>query len=641
MSVGTRGKISRANTTDWRTALFATRAPGWSILIRLLVGLVVFFPEGIQKLVFPDILGAGRFTHIGIPYPDFTGPFVGVVEIVCGALIILGLLTRLAAVPLIVIMIVAIVSTRVSDPARPRFLDFSRAKNAALRLLEHDARGARGSLHAARLALPRDRRRRKMVAGRAAEPKPIAVAGGIKRTGDRTTDMASDQRIASDQRASTPFEVLRAFSKLGVSCFGGPIAHIGYFREEFVVRRRWLDEQAFVDLVALCQFLPGPASSQVGFSIGLMRGGYLGGLAAWTGFTLPSAIILVLFAYGAGALSGPIGSGLLHGLKLVAVAIVAQAVWGMARTLCPDRERASIAVVAALIILFSTSSVAQIGAIAIGGVAGLWLCRGAAAPPPGGHMILPVSRTAGLVALACFLCVARRPADLTEPVAGAGGGLVRRILPFGRTGLWRRSRRPAAVTSGIRCAGLGQRQHVPRRLWRGAGGSGAALHFCRLSRHRGQPFATWRSWRSSWSDRYFSSRYIDPARHAAVLGQLPKTSWRAGHNARRQRRRRRSACSRSLQSGLDQFGQRRGDFAVALVAFVLLTVWRAPPLLVVIVSALGGAGLALADWLRRDEQRGISTLLCRPFAEHVPSRLSPVCSPISRRRCSIRSCRSF
>lgn len=125
--------------------------------------------------------------------------------------------------------------------------------------------------------------------------------------------------------------MLLAFGKLGVSCFGGPIAHIGYFREEFVVRRRWLDEQAYADLVALCQFLPGPASSQVGFSIGLMRAGYGGALAAWTGFTMPSAIALVLFAYGAGALSGPAGLGLLHGLKLVAVAIVAQAVWGMSR----------------------------------------------------------------------------------------------------------------------------------------------------------------------------------------------------------------------------------------------------------------------------------------------------------------------
>ena len=178
---------------------------------------------------------------------------------------------------------------------------------------------------------------------------------------DDATTLAADAVAAKRGLLGSPLEVLLVFLKLGVSSFGGPIAHIGYFREEFVVRRRWLDEQAFVDLVALCQFLPGPASSQVGFSIGLMRAGYAGGLAAWTGFTLPSAIVLVLFAYGAGALTGPLGAGLLHGLKLVAVAIVAQAVWGMARTLCPDRERASIAVAAALIILFSTSSIAQIG----------------------------------------------------------------------------------------------------------------------------------------------------------------------------------------------------------------------------------------------------------------------------------------
>src|SRR5215469_12653288 len=126
------------------------------------------------------------------------------------------------------------------------------------------------------------------------------------------------------KRSGSAIEVLLAFAKLGVSCFGGPIAHIGYFRQEFVVRRRWLDEHAYADLVALCQFLPGPASSQVGFSLGLMRAGYLGGLAAWVGFTLPSAIALVLFAYGATILTGPIGSGILHGLKLVAVAIVAQ-----------------------------------------------------------------------------------------------------------------------------------------------------------------------------------------------------------------------------------------------------------------------------------------------------------------------------
>ena len=200
-----------------------------------------------------------------------------------------------------------------------------------------------------------------------------------------------------EQHVGSPLEVLLIFLRLGVTCFGGPIAHIGYFREEFVVRRRWLDEHAYADLVGLCQFLPGPASSQVGFSLGLMRAGYLGGLAAWTGFTLPSAIALVLFAYGAGALSGPIGTGLLHGLKLVAVAIVAQAVWGMARTLCPDRQRASIAVIAALVILFSTSSVAQIGAIALGGIAGAWLCR-ASPSSVGGHVTVPVSRRMGLLA---------------------------------------------------------------------------------------------------------------------------------------------------------------------------------------------------------------------------------------------------
>jgi chromate transport protein ChrA len=179
----------------------------------------------------------------------------------------------------------------------------------------------------------------------------------------------------------SPLEVFRIFAKLGFTCFGGPIAHIGYFREEFVVRRKWIDEHAYADLVGLCQFLPGPASSQVGFSIGLMRAGYLGGFAAWTGFTLPSAALLVLFAYGAGALQGPVGQGLLHGLKLTAVAIVAQAVWGMARNLCPDRERASITVVAALLILLSAASIAQIGAIVLGGVAGLWLCRSEAPAP--------------------------------------------------------------------------------------------------------------------------------------------------------------------------------------------------------------------------------------------------------------------
>src|SRR5258705_6398227 len=192
-------------------------------------------------------------------------------------------------------------------------------------------------------------------------------------------------------QTGSALEVLLVFLKLGVSSFGGPIAHLGYFRDEFVVRRRWLDEPAYADLVGLCQFLPGPASSQVGFSIGLMRAGPLGGIAAWAGFTLPSAVAMVLFAFGVDALGSPTGTGLLHGLKLVAVAIVAQAAWGMAHTLCPDRARASIAVVAALIILFSTSAVSPIAAIIFRGLARLWV-RPGAAPPTTGHIAVPGSR---------------------------------------------------------------------------------------------------------------------------------------------------------------------------------------------------------------------------------------------------------
>src|SRR5580698_6386045 len=142
--------------------------------------------------------------------------------------------------------------------------------------------------------------------------------------------------------AGSPLEVLCVFLKLGLTSFGGPVAHLGYFRREFVVRRAWLDERAYADLVALCQFLPGPASSQTGFAIGLMRAGYIGGLVAWAGFTLPSALAMTLFAYVQGTLKAPAGEGLLHGLKLVAVAIVAQAVMGMAQSLTPDRPRAAI-----------------------------------------------------------------------------------------------------------------------------------------------------------------------------------------------------------------------------------------------------------------------------------------------------------
>jgi chromate transporter len=165
-------------------------------------------------------------------------------------------------------------------------------------------------------------------------------------------------------------EVFVAFLVLGLSAFGGPVAHLAYFRTEFVERRRWLDDQRYADLVALCQFLPGPASSQVGMALGLARAGWPGALAAWTGFTLPSALAMILFAQAVGAWSWLATSGAVHGLKLATVAVVAHALLGMAKSLCPDRDRAAIAIGAALIALLAPGSAGQVAAIMLGGVAG-------------------------------------------------------------------------------------------------------------------------------------------------------------------------------------------------------------------------------------------------------------------------------
>ncbi|MBN3751916.1 chromate efflux transporter [Paraburkholderia sp. Tr-20389] len=187
--------------------------------------------------------------------------------------------------------------------------------------------------------------------------------------------MESESTSRRETRTGSAFEVLRVFLLLGCTCFGGPIAHIGYFRREFVERRRWLDDTTFTDLFALCQFLPGPASSQVGFSIGLLRAGWWGGLAAWLGFTLPSAILMAGFARIAGLLDNAIGQGLVHGLKLVAVAVVAQAIWDMARRLCADRVRAAIALAALAVLSMLVTVYAQIIVIAGGALLGLMFCR--------------------------------------------------------------------------------------------------------------------------------------------------------------------------------------------------------------------------------------------------------------------------
>ena len=181
-------------------------------------------------------------------------------------------------------------------------------------------------------------------------------------------------------RLAAVLEVLGVATRLGLTSFGGPVAHLGYFRREYVVRRRWLDEQTYADVVALCQFLPGPASSQVGIAVGILRAGLAGGLAAWLGFTLPSAILLVLFARSIRGLDLS-SAGWLLGLKIAAVAVVAQAVWGMARALGPDRERATIAVVAAVVVTAWPGAWGQVLVIVVAGLIGPRRLPGAAEGP--------------------------------------------------------------------------------------------------------------------------------------------------------------------------------------------------------------------------------------------------------------------
>src|SRR5215831_6373833 len=213
---------------------------------------------------------------------------------------------------------------------------------------------------------------------------------------------ASFAVVIGHQRGSA-LEVLRVFSRLGLTSFGGPVAHLGYFRAEFVERRHWLDEPAFADIVALCQFLPGPASSQVGISLGILRAGLPGAFAAWLGFTMPSALAMILFGYGVTAVGDLSHAAWLHGLKIVAVAVVAQAVWGMARNLCPDRERATVAVGAAILALAVPAAPGQIGAIVAGGLIGWAVLRNVAALPPEAPLAIHLPRSWSVTAAITFL----------------------------------------------------------------------------------------------------------------------------------------------------------------------------------------------------------------------------------------------
>jgi chromate transporter len=389
-------------------------------------------------------------------------------------------------------------------------------------------------------------------------------------------------------------EVFRAYLKLGITSFGGPIAHLGYFRNELVLRRGWIDESGYADLIALCQFLPGPASSQVGFSLGILRGGgLLGGLAAWTAFTLPSALLLLAFAHGASLFTGPGGSGAIHGLKIVAVAVVAQAVWGMARTLASDRPRAVIAVAAVVMVDFLPGAwLGQLSAIALGAAAGLIVCRDGEPQSNKSGLHFPISRRAAVVALlAFFVLLVLLPigAQLTQSQglalfdafyrAGAlvfGGGHV--VLPLLRTEVVD----PGWISPDTFIAGYGATQAVPGPIFTFAAYLGAVMK----AEPRGVPGAV------------ISLVAIFLPGMLLVYGTLP--FWarlRKDLLAQAAMRGANAAVVGILAAALYDPVWRSAilnpqDFALGLVAFVLLTVWSTPPWIVVVISAAAGAALA-------------------------------------------------
>lgn len=387
-------------------------------------------------------------------------------------------------------------------------------------------------------------------------------------------------------------EVFGVFLKLGLTSFGGPVAHLGYFRNELVLRRRWIDEDGFADLVALCQFLPGPASSQTGFALGLLRGGPLGACLAWAAFTLPSAILLVLLALGAPAIDGPLGVALVHGLKIVAVAVVAQAVWGMAGSLAPDPTRAAIALASVMVVTLGGGASGQIAAIGLGGMAGLWLCRTGQRPVVG-RLHLGISRRAGMVALALFallLLVLPLLAGRSQGIAlfdafyrsGAlvfGGGHV--VLPLLRAEVVG----PGWIDRDTFLAGYGAAQAVPGPLftfaaWLGAlmtlppsGPAGAAIALVAvflpglLLLIGALPF--WDALRT----RPRAQAMMRGA-NAAVVGILGAALydpvWTSAIKA-------------------------PPDFALALAGFLSLAVWKFPPWSVVVICAAGSVALGLGQ----------------------------------------------
>ncbi|WP_300340332.1 chromate efflux transporter [Accumulibacter sp.] len=384
-----------------------------------------------------------------------------------------------------------------------------------------------------------------------------------------------------------PWTVFLIFLRLGLSSFGGPVAHLGYFRDEFVNRRRWLSDRAYADLVALCQFLPGPASSQVGISIGLSRAGYAGALAAWTGFTLPSAVALIVFALGISSWGDAVPAGVLDSLKVVAVAVVAQAVWGMARNLCVGTTRITIMAVATCAVLAWPGASGQVGVIVVAGFLGLLLFKGA---PDAAHEPLPmtISRRGGCFWLALFLLllvglpvVAQAWPERTLAMIDAfyragslvfGGGhvvlplLQAEVVPSG----W--------VSNESFLAGYGAAQAVPGPLFTFAAFLGASMN---------EP-------PSGWLGGLICLIAVFIPSFLLVCGALP--FWE---------QLRRSRHTQAALAGVNAAVvglllaalyhpvwtsaiRQPADFGLALVALIALIFWKLPPWLVVLGSAVAG-----------------------------------------------------
>jgi chromate transporter len=386
-------------------------------------------------------------------------------------------------------------------------------------------------------------------------------------------------------------EVLGISTRLGLTSFGGPVAHLGYFREEYVRRRGWISEDAYADLVALCQFLPGPTSSQVGVAIGILRAGLPGAVASWLGFTLPSAIILVAFAFGLQRL-GVTDAGWLHGLKIAAVAVVANAVWGMARSLAPDRERATLAILSAIVVLAWPGALGQVLVIALAGLIG-WRLLGSSSDEKRVALPPAIGRRTAIASIVVFLALLGLLPVLRQVVTNQafivfdsffrvgslvfGGGHV--VLPL----LQAEVVPPGWVTNEEFVAGYGAAQAVPGPLFTFAAYLGAVMH---------QP-------PNGIAGAAIALVAIFLPTFLMVVGALPFLSAlraRAGFQAAL--RGINAAVVGLLLAALyhpvwTSAIKTSADLALALVVFALLAWWSFPAWLVVLIAALGGAALGV------------------------------------------------